>query len=293
LDKCIGIVGLGRMGSSMTRWLQSKGYRIVVWDRTPGKMKLIRGAEPADSPRSVAEKCGEVHIAVSDDEASRSVLRGSRGIFRAKRRDLLVVNHSTVTPMHSLEASSYAYNELGADYLEAPVIGGPKEARIGKLLILAGGPRKTYERAWNVLNDMAREVVYLGDIPTASIIKLAINSMFFVSAQVLSESIALVKSWGIDPSVLADIASKTWLKPIIDHYYERILGPETPVGFTLRLATKDLLYAELSGYAKDTPLPLITMTMQTYMNAVRAGYAEHDYSRVGTYIMEKHLDEEQ
>ena len=291
MDRCIGIIGLGRMGSAIARWLQSKGYNLVVWNRTPSKVSLLENVEAAGSPREVADKCGEVHIVVADDEASRSVLRGSRGVFSSKRRDLIVVNHSTVTPMHSIEASDYAYRELGADYIEAPVIGGPKEARVGRLLVLAAGPRKGYERVLGVLRDMAREVVYLGDIPAASVVKLAVNSMFFVSAQILSEAIALTKAWEIDPSVLADIASKTWLKPVIDHYYDRILSPETPVGFTVRLATKDLLYAELSGYAKDTPLPLVTMTMQTFMNAVKAGYGEHDYSRVGTYIMGRKPDD--
>ena len=58
----IGFVGLGIMGAAMARNLLGAGHRLVVHNRTRAKAEEIEehGAEVADSPSEVAEKCGVV-----------------------------------------------------------------------------------------------------------------------------------------------------------------------------------------------------------------------------------------
>ena len=55
----IGFVGLGTMGSRMAANLQKAGYRLVVNDlrQASAAAVLDRGAEWAETPQAVAERC--------------------------------------------------------------------------------------------------------------------------------------------------------------------------------------------------------------------------------------------
>ncbi len=284
MGECIGIIGLGRMGSAFARRCLSLGLKVVAWNRTPEKIEKLQGVEPAATPREVAERCGAVHVFVADDEASRAVLRGPEGVFAALRSELIVANHTTVTPSHSLEMYRAA-EELGAMYLDAPVVGGPAQTRLGQLLVLVSGTREAYEKALPMLKNLGETVMYVGDVPTATVLKLAINSMFFISAQTISEAMALASAWGVDPEVLREAASKTWLKTLFDKYYDRMMSKERPPSFTVRLAAKDLAYAQQAGYMRGTPLPLVSTALQTYLEASRRGYDSSDYSRIAWHVM--------
>ena len=55
----VGFVGLGIMGAAMAQNLLGAGYGLVVHNRTRAKAEALaeHGAEVADSPKEVAEKC--------------------------------------------------------------------------------------------------------------------------------------------------------------------------------------------------------------------------------------------
>jgi len=281
----IGFVGLGVMGTAMSKRLLSLGYELVVWNRTISKAKPLEelGAKVASSPVEVAEKSDYVHMAVADDHASRAVVRP---ILKVRDKRVVVVNHSTVTPMLSVELYEEA-REKGHAYLEVPVLGSWTEAEKGELLAMVGGDREVYEEVLPVLRGLSKEVVYVGEIGKASAFKLAVNLMLFNIALSLSESIALVESWGVDSQLLLDFMRKTWLKPVADRYGERLRAEEYPLRFRLVLASKDLLYAVRAGHYKGQDIPLTSSSAQTYLAAARAGFGDKDYSRIYHYLKRK------
>ncbi len=214
-------------------------------------------------------------LAVRDDEL---------GALDAIRQTLAL--HREMLELASSKAShELSAEELGAMYLDAPVVGGPAQTRLGQLLVLVSGTREAYEKALPMLKNLGETVMYVGDVPTATVLKLAINSMFFISAQTISEAMALASAWGVDPEVLREAASKTWLKTLFDKYYDRMMSKERPPSFTVRLAAKDLAYAQQAGYMRGTPLPLVSTALQTYLEASRRGYDSSDYSRIAWHVM--------
>ena len=281
----VGFIGLGLMGSAMVKRLLSLGYEVVVWNRTISKAKPLEelGAAVASSPLDVAKKCDEVHLAVADDEASRAVSYGPNGLLAAAREGLIIVNHSTVTPMLSLELYN-AFKSKGADYLEAPVLGSWPEAEKGELQTMVGGDKEAYEKIAGVLEDLSKVVFYVGPIGSASVFKLAVNLMLFNVALSLSESIALVEAWGVSSDKLLEFMKKTWLKSAAERYGNRLRAEEFPVRFRLELAVKDLLYATAAGARKGQPMPLTATSTQVYLTAAASGLADKDYSRVYHFI---------
>src|SRR3954470_10867311 len=79
----LGYVGLGVMGSSVTRRLLDAGHTVHVWNRTREKAEpqLEAGAQWADSPREVAERAEIVFTMVTNTAAVRAVFEGDDGIL--------------------------------------------------------------------------------------------------------------------------------------------------------------------------------------------------------------------
>ena len=287
-DTRVGIIGLGNMGRAVMERLIEKGFTIAAWNRTREKIPNIEGVNPLSSPKEVADNSEVVIVFVSDDIASKSVLLDENGVFRTTNREVIVINGTTVTPMHSLQVSMEAKN-IGIKYIELPVLGGPPLARKGELIGIVGGDKEVYKKVEQIVSKYTKTTVYAGEIPNASVIKLAMNSIFFGTLEVLAESMALVVSWGIDVELLRKTGELTWTKALFDKYYDRIMAEQHPVGFKVRLTAKDLLYAVMSAYYKDTPMPSISAAAQNFIYAERSGYGEEDYTRAARFLLSKYL----
>src|SRR5207237_8755852 len=79
----LGYVGLGVMGSAITRRLLDAGHAVTVWNRTREKAEplLDAGAAWAESPRAVAERSDTVFTMVTNTAAVRAVTEGADGIL--------------------------------------------------------------------------------------------------------------------------------------------------------------------------------------------------------------------
>lgn len=281
----LGFIGTGMMGYPMAKRLLEHGYRVIVWNRTLSKAVGLTeyGAELAESPYEVGSQADVIHVMVSDDNASREVLAGGRGVLKGVKKGGIVVNHSTVTPMHTREMYDL-FLQKGVDYLAVPVMGGPRDAEVGALLAMAGGKKETIDRIKDILLSFSKEIVYIGEAWQASAVKLAINSLFFMSAAALSESIALVESWGVTPSRLFDVANRLWLKSMIEKYGQRLLAEDYPTSFRLVLAAKDIMYAVESGFERKQPLQLNATLAEMFLKAAAEGLADEDYSRIFKFV---------
>ncbi len=280
-----GFIGTGMMGFPMAKRILMAGHELIVWNRTRSKAEPLAemGARLADSPRQVAEEASVIHVMVADDNASKAVLSGPNGVSQAPLEGKVVVNHSTVTPMHTVEMERL-FAGLGAKYLAVPVMGGPRDAEKGALLALAGGEEEVVEKVRPLLMAFSKEIIYLGPAHVASAVKLAINSLFFTSAAALSEAIALVEAWGASHEELYRVARRLWLRSMIDKYGERLLKEDYPVSFRLVLAAKDLEYAARAGFERGQPMHLASTLAELFLTAAANGLGEEDYSRIARFV---------
>lgn len=281
----LGFVGTGLMGFPMARRLLEAGYKVVVWNRTLSKARPLQelGAVVAGELREVAERADTVIVMVSDDEASEAVVRG----LVSSRRGICIVNHSTVSPSHTLQARQLA-EAAGSTYLAVPVMGGPPEAQRGELLGIAGGDPEALEGLRRILSAYLRELVYVGSPEEAVAVKLAVNSMYFSAMVGLVEAVLLAEAWGVEPSKLFEVAGRLWVRAIVERYGERLLSEEKPVRFKMRLAAKDMFYALKAGYDRGQPLPHIAALAQIFLEATAlGGMGEEDYTSVIRFLRSK------
>ncbi len=281
----VGIIGLGNMGYSIALRLAEKGFEVYAWNRSREKLERIakEGIKPANTPRELATNTEATILMVSDDDAIREVFYGFDGLLKGVYPGFILINTSTTTPFINKEVAS-KLELYDACFIEAPVLGGPRVARKGELLIIVSGKKKCINKAGIVLNALGKPIHVSEHIGDAMVLKLAFNSLLIASLELLSETIGLVESWGVDPGHFARILSETVFAPLSNKYYSRLLAEEYPVSFRLSLAAKDLEYGLRAGNYRGQPLPLISTATQIYKLASLYGYGGEDYSRISLFI---------
>ncbi len=283
MERCAAVLGTGRLGSAMARRLASAGFNVVLWNRTRSRAEQLAeeiGARLAASPREAAEACpGSVHLVVSDDHASGSVLSGARGVYEAGAR-VTVYNHSTVTVEHSLSMLAEA-EARGHVYVEAPVAGGPRQALEGRLLVLCsahgGCPASPSLEALG-------EVVDMGPPPRAVAAKLAFNISFLGVVASLGEAFAVAEAYGVDSRELIEkVLSKTWIRVILERYGER-LWPRGVASFEARWAGKDARYAAEALQRMGLPGFLASSVAAYYALMTGEGLGGEDYPAIAGFL---------
>ncbi len=273
----VGFAGLGAMGFAMASRLARDGYQLVVWNRSRSRAERFSkefGAEVAADLADLARRADVIHVMVSDDVAAASVVSG---LCRGCSEGDVIIQQSTITPGMSSYLASLV-RSAGATYVEAPVLGSVSEAAEGSLITYVGGPREGID--YPTIRSLSREVIYVGPVPRASALKLAVNALFLSIAAALAESEALARSRGIEPELYRRVMSGTWMAPIVERYWGRGHDESFPTRFRLSLAAKDLAYAAEALRDVGIPSPTISGAANAYSLCASEGFGENDYSHV-------------
>jgi 3-hydroxyisobutyrate dehydrogenase-like beta-hydroxyacid dehydrogenase len=143
--------------------------------------------------------CDIIQIFVSDDEALIATVEGLKRSLQASH---VVMAHSTVAP-HTIRAAAEIVQRRGAQFLDAPFTGSKVAAEKGELVYYLGGDDATFLRARPVLEASSKEIIEIGEIGHATVIKLATNMITATTVQAAAEALALVDSAGVSPDKFA------------------------------------------------------------------------------------------
>lgn len=288
----IGYVGMGIMGSAMAANLLKGGFAVTVNNRTISKCDslLSQGANAASSPAKLAEQGPDVIcINVSDTPDVEAVLFGEEGIIHGARPGLIVVDHSTISPMATKDFAARLARR-GVAFLDAPVSGGDVGARNGTLCIMVGGEAAAFDRCLPMFKAMGKTIVHLGDAGMGQVCK-ACNQIAVVSNLMgVCEAMALAKRSGLDLSKMIEVvgggAGGSWQLASLG---PRIAAGNFAPGFMIDLVLKDL--AIVSDAARKLALPLpATSLAETLFRSVKADTTEGDGGKLGTHAMAKAVE---
>lgn len=204
----IGFIGLGLMGQHMARRLLEAGHPLTVWNRTTEKAQALRaaGAAWAASPKTLALSSDVVITMVTDSASSEEVSCGPDGVLAGARPGLTLIDMSSITPETSRSIAERA-RAKGIAMLDAPVTGAPKVASEGKLGVMVGGPRETFDACLPIFQVMGVKIVYAGPNGMGSTLKLVNNLILGVAIHAASEALVLATKAGLDPQAVIEITS--------------------------------------------------------------------------------------
>ena len=283
----VGFIGLGLMGNHMATNIQKGGHDLVVHDLRPeaAKPHLSAGAKWADSPKQVAEATDVVFTSLPAPPDVEAVALGERGILAGLARGKAYFDLSTNSPtvvrrIHKLFA------ERGAHMLDAPVSGGPRGARSGKLAIWVGGDEEVFTRHKPVLDAMGDQATYIGAIGAGSIAKLVHNCAGYAVQTALAEVFTMGVKAGLEPAALWKAVRKgaNGRQRLYDRLGDNYLQHKyEPPSFALRLAHKDVSLATAVGREHGVPMRLCELTLMEMTEALNRGWGERD-SRVSMLL---------
>ena len=158
----IGFIGLGIMGRPMALNLHKAGHALTVPERaslTPdlrAAAKVVAGPADGGASRRRDHPDGARHARMS-----RPCCSAPHGVAEGLSKGKLVIDMSSISPIATKDFAA-RINELGCDYLDAPVSGGEVGAKQATLTIMVGGPEAAFARAEPLFQAMGKNITHVG-----------------------------------------------------------------------------------------------------------------------------------
>jgi 3-hydroxyisobutyrate dehydrogenase-like beta-hydroxyacid dehydrogenase len=276
----LGFVGLGVMGSEMVLRLLEKGHTVTGYNRTRAKAaRLIeKGMTWAGSPREVAAASDFTFCMVTNSTALEMIVEGADGILAALAPGKILIDMSTVSPTFSRSVTAKV-RAKGADMVDAPVSGSVITLQEGKLSVMVGGRKDTFDRIMPLLREIGPKVTYVGDSGLALVMKIAANLSLAVQMLAFSEGILLAEKSGISRDVAVDVLTNSAIaSPMVKYRGPFVLKLPAEAWFNVNMMQKDMLLALELGRALDVPMPTTAVTNEFLTSARGMGLAQEDFA---------------
>jgi 3-hydroxyisobutyrate dehydrogenase-like beta-hydroxyacid dehydrogenase len=278
----LGFVGLGVMGGNMVARLLDKGHKVTGYNRTRSKAQWLidRGMKWGDSPRAVSAAADFTFSMVTNAAALHSITEGPEGILAGLGHGKILIDMSTVSPAVS-RALADKVREKGADLIDSPVSGSVITLQEGKLSVMVGGRRETFERAKSVLQDVGPKVTFVGDNGLALVLKIATNLSLAVQMLAFCEGVLLAEKSGISRETAVDVLTHSAIaSPMVQYRGPFVLKMPEEAWFDVNMMQKDMMLALEMGRHLDVPLPTTAVTNEFLTAARGMGLVKQDFAVV-------------
>jgi 3-hydroxyisobutyrate dehydrogenase-like beta-hydroxyacid dehydrogenase len=276
----VGYVGLGVMGGQMVSRLLDKGHTVTGYNRTKSKADWLikKGMRWADTPGAVAQAADVTFTMVTSAEALQALAEGPDGILRKLGSGKTLIDMTTGSPAKCRELAARV-REKGADMVDAPVSGSPVTLQQGKLSIMVGGRRETFDRLKPLLEDIGPKVTYVGEIGLAVTMKIATNLSLAVQMLAFSEGVLLAEKSGIARETAVEVLTHSVIgSPMVQYRGPFVLKMPEEAWFDVSMMQKDLLLALELGRQVEVPLPSTSIANEFMTTARAMGLAKQDFA---------------
>jgi len=275
----LGFIGLGIMGTPMAGHLIKAGHQLFV--HTVGKVApeiAESSATICTSSKGVAERADIVFVMVPDTPDVEAVLFGENGVAAGLSKGKTVVDMSSISPM-ATKAFAKRINELGCDYLDAPVSGGEVGAKAASLTIMVGGDEATFERIKPLFELMGKNITLVGGNGDGQTTKVANQIIVALNIAAVGEALLFASKAGADPAkVRQALMGGFAASRILEVHGERMIKRTFAPGFRIKLHQKDLSLALAGARELGVALPQTAGAAQLMQACAANGMQDLDHS---------------
>jgi len=268
-SKNIAFIGLGHLGRHLASSLVEAGFAVTVHDldEAAAAPLIERGARFAPTLKAVAENADVVITCLPSPAATEAVLTGEDGILVNLGRGATWVEMSTNDP-DAIKMLAEKAEQRGVGTLEAPVTGGVHKAASGEITVLVGGDEALFEAQRPLFQAMGGEVIHMGSLGQASVIKVITNMLAFIHLLAAGEALTLAKCAGLDlKKSFQAIKASSGNSFVHETESQVILNGSYDIGFTMDLVLKDLGITQKIAGDLGVPLDLAAQVEQTFRRA--------------------------
>jgi 2-hydroxy-3-oxopropionate reductase len=282
----IGFIGLGIMGAPMALHLVNAGHTLFV--NTASKLPESIAATSAvncANAKDVVSQSEIVFMMVPDTPDVDAVLFGANGVadgLKAGAADKIqrkiIVDMSSISPM-ATKVFAKKINELGADYIDAPVSGGEVGAKAASLTIMCGGDDAVFAKVKPLLEKLGKNITLVGANGDGQTTKVANQIIVALNIAAVGEALLLASKAGADPAkvrqaLMGGFASSR----ILEVHGERMIKRTFDPGFRIKLHQKDLGLALQGARELGVALPQTASAAQLMQVCAANGMADLDHS---------------
>lgn len=277
--KTIGVVGLGIMGRGIAENVMKGGHRTIVWNRTKSKADnlIAGGAVWADSPAKLAEISDIIIEVTANDESSRAVWLGDKGILKSDNRGKDLITSATLSVKWVEELAGHC-KKNGCELIDMPMTGGRVAAESGFLTLLAGGAKEQIDRLRPELDSVAKEVTYFGSTGSGTKYKLLLNTLQALHMAGFAEVMKIAKAVGLDERTVGESLVKRPGGVITGIAWSSFHKQPEPITFSVDWIAKDLKYA--LEMADNNPHELLDDVAKLYEKLSSQNHGSEDWSYI-------------
>lgn len=280
MDKTVGIVGLGIMGSAIARNLVERGWKVIGHDIDAGRRtELARaGVTIADTVGQVARDAAIIMTSLPSPAAVADV---ARGIADSGQPPRIVLELSTLAIADKLRFEGIL-KKAGHIALDCPLSGTGAQARNRDLIVYASGDSDAIARCAPLFADFAKQSANLGAFGNGSRMKFVANHLVAINNVATAEAMILARCAGLDPQMVVDMVGpgaggSRMFQMRAPMMVEGVYEPAT-----MKVSTWKKDMAIIAEFADDIgcATPLFTLTQPVYAEAMAMGLGDQDTAAV-------------
>ncbi len=259
----------------MAARVQKAGHQVHAFNRSRGPVDELSGmgATPARSAAEAAERTEVILTALPTPDSVASVYEEMAAAARAGQ---VYVDCSTVSLDLNRRCAAWLAKR-GAQFLDAPVSGGPAGAQAGTLTVMAGGDQAAFDLALPVFRAFGKNIRLCGGVGAGQAVKLVNQLLVGVHTAAIAEAAVLGASLGADPKIVLEVIGTSFGgSTMMTRNLPRFISRDFSVATSVRLLLKDLGIIHAEAKRAQVPLLLGALAEQRFVEACGRGLAEED-----------------
>jgi 3-hydroxyisobutyrate dehydrogenase/glyoxylate/succinic semialdehyde reductase len=280
MDKTVGIVGLGIMGSAIARNLVERGWKVIGYD-IDGTKRAELAAAGVVIAGDVGRLARETEIIMTSLPSPAAAEEVARAIAASGQPRRIVVELSTLKIADKLRFEEILAN-AGHTALDCPLSGTGAQARTRDLVVYASGDSAAISRCASVFADFAKQSADLGRYGNGSRMKFIANHLVAIHNVASAEALVLAERAGLDLKVVVDMVApgaggSRMFQMRAPMMVEGVYEPAT-----MKVSTWKKDMAIIAEFADDVgcATPLFTLTQPVYTEAMAMGLGDQDTASV-------------
>ena len=288
MEQKILFIGLGIMGAPMAENIIQKGFDVAVCDIQQNVVDGFKDIASITStkPSEAADQRNVIMMILPNSDVVNSVLFDEGGALETCAPNSLIVDMSTGSYTKLMETAKRVAKR-GHRFIDAPVGRTPREAKTGKLLVMAGGETDDIAALDGAFKAVGDTVIHVGETGCGLKAKLVNNYMAMVNNAVTGETLSLAKALGLDMVAMAKLMSSTaaGLGQLNTNYPKKVLSGDLTPDFPIFMAVKDLNMAIELAETVSNKAQFGRMARAEFINADKAGMGSLDQTAILEYFI--------
>jgi L-threonate 2-dehydrogenase len=278
--KVAGMIGLGIMGSAISRNLVERGWRVIGYD-----IDAARKKEAADAGVAIAADIAEVvrdaPIILTSLPTPAAVMDVAQAIAATGQPPRIVAELSTLT-LADKSRFEAILTKAGHVALDCPLSGTGAQAKNRDLIVYASGDSAAIARCTALFADFAKQSADLGAYGNGSKMKFVANHLVAIHNVATAEAMVLAERAGLDPDMVVKLVGpgaggSRMFQMRAPMMVERVYEPAT-----MKVSTWKKDMAIIAEFADDVgcATPMFTLTQPVYTDAMAMGLGDQDTAAV-------------